>query len=85
MKEKGTCDNCILPKMGLNTNTTYYNHHPSNSSELKLLNFTLFKDLGNSIYQHILYTHNLPNNDPKKFSLSLPKHLISSYNCVCKV
>ena len=85
MKKKGIFDHWILSEVGLNENTLYHSHPPGNSPELNLLDCTLFKDLDDRLNQHILMTHNLPDNDPKKFSLSTPRRLMRSYQRVWDV
>ena len=79
MKEKGIHDHKVLPKAELNANNPYYKHSPRNYLELEPSNCAFFKDLSDRLYQHIFCRHNLPDNDPKNFILSVLKYLMSSY------
>ena len=78
IEQKGAFNHWILPEASLNADAPYSTHPPGHSLEATLLDCTLFKDLDDGLYQHILCTHNLSDEDPKKFSSSTPKRLLSS-------
>jgi len=51
------------------------------SPEMMSLDSSLFKDLCASICHHATWMTLLENNDPRKFSLSMPKQIANS--CMC--
>ena len=79
MKEKGMLKHWILPEAGLNANAPCSAQPPGNSLEINPLDCALLKDLDDGMRQHVLRTHNLPDEDPKRFSLLAPKRLMSSH------
>ena len=70
MKQEGIYDRWLLPSNGLNAGTRYENSPVGNSPELMPLDTTLFQDLKLSVQRHVIFTCNLPPNDPKKFTLA---------------
>ena len=78
MEKESILSHWILPKNGLNQRTPFCNHPPGNSPELMPMDDSLNKDWADGLKRHQLFTMNLPEDDPKKFSSSTPKRLSSS-------
>ena len=75
MKKEGILEQWLLPIMGLNDNTRYKHAPTGNSPEMMPLDCSLFQDPHRSVQRHIIYTSDLPRDDPKNY----PR-----YYCSCK-
>ena len=84
MKEEDILKYWILPEQGCNAGTAYYDHAVGNTLEVMPLDTSLFNDLDEGVERHIIYTSRLPQEDPRKFSLSTPSRASSAFRRVWK-
>ena len=79
MKEEDILKYWILPEQGCNAGTAYYDHAVGNTPEVMPLDASLFNDLDEGVERHIICTSRLPQEDPRKFSLSTPSRASSAF------
>lgn len=72
MRAKGFLSYWVLPELGLNNGTTYAGRPVGNSPEMMPWDCSLNKDVDDVFLQHVAWTSNLSETDPKKFSKSTP-------------
>jgi hypothetical protein len=77
MKEKGLHKQWLLPVMGLHFDDpdlkSYLSTIPGNGPENMPWDLSLNKDSHENTNRHVVLTHELADDDPKKFDLSTPK------------
>ena len=69
----------ILPQLDINKDTVYHKRPVGNSTEMITLESNLNKDINEGAKTHCVYTAHLPDEDPRKFSLSTPAWTISTH------
>jgi hypothetical protein len=79
MKDKDYFKHWILPLEGLQHGTRYNESIPGDSPELMPLDETLNMDIDASVHYHVAITAYLPNDDPIKYSFSMPDEISRAY------
>jgi hypothetical protein len=79
MKAKYIFKNWLLPWGHLQEGTRYHESIPGDSPELMSLDETLNTDIHESAPYHVTITSHLPNDDPRKYSFSIPKEIFRAY------
>ncbi len=76
MKEKGYYERWLLPVMGLHSDDpdlkAYLGTIPGSGPENMLWDLSLNKDAHEDTNRHVVLTHELAEDDPRKFDLSTP-------------
>jgi len=83
MRQRGILKHWILPEQGLQDNdpdlSRYANNPVGNSPDFMPLDTSLNRDMHTDVNRHCMQTVLLPEDDPRKFSLSTPKRGDSAY------
>ena len=79
MQRQGILKHWILPQFGINEGTVYNMRPVGNSPEMMPLDSNLNKDIHEAAHSHCVYTADLPDTDPRKFSLNTPKRALNAY------
>jgi len=83
MKDNDMHRRWILPVLGLNAERKRFaDGPPGNSPEVNPLDDNLNQDAHVGVDRHILHTSHLPEEDPRKFSLTTPSRGASAYKRV---
>jgi hypothetical protein len=89
MKEKGFHERWLLPVMGLHSDDpdlkAYLDTIPGNGPENMPWDLSLNKDTHEDTNRHVVLTHELADDDPKKFDLSTPKRGSWAYERVLQI
>jgi hypothetical protein len=89
MKEHGHFERWLLPVMGLHSDDAdlkaYLQTIPGNGPENMPWDLSLNKDAHEDINRHIILTHELADDDPRKFDLSTPKRGSWAYQRVLQI
>jgi hypothetical protein len=89
MKSKGYHKRWLLPVMGLHSDDpdlkAYLETIPGNGPENMPWDLSLNKDTHEDTNRHVVLTHELPDDDPRKFDLSTPKRGSWAYQRVLQI
>ena len=84
MHNNNTLYHQVLLDAGYNTRKCYLTHLLGNTLKSILLDHNLLKDLNDRVERHILLAFNLNTDNPRKFSLTIPKYIVLAIERVQK-